>query len=52
MRSARSAQLHSVLVNEAVGRQLEVLRRWALADTAGVVVVRAMAGAEVAAPVA
>mmetsp|Transcript_32210 Transcript_32210/g.51836 ORF Transcript_32210/g.51836 Transcript_32210/m.51836 type:complete len:209 (+) Transcript_32210:96-722(+) len=47
-----SAQLHGELVHKLVGWQLQVLRGWALANAATVVVVGAMAGAEIASVVA
>merc|ERR1712039_229623 len=46
------AQLHCVLVDESVWRKLQVLRRRAQTHAACVVVVRAMARAKVAAPIA
>merc|ERR1719343_1184905 len=47
----RSAQLHGVLVDEGVGRELQVLRSRPQAHAPRVVVVRAVAGAEVSTPI-
>merc|ERR1719343_253570 len=48
----RSAQLHGVLVDEGVGRELQVLRSRPQAHAPRVVVVRAVAGTEISAPIA
>merc|ERR1712107_251148 len=53
MRQAGSlAKLHGTLVQEGHRRNLQILRRWALTDSARVVVVGTVARAEVATKVA